>query len=345
MKKKKYVIVGTVMLLLGMVGVNAATSVPSNGVLYSNSNSSVTTVEGALNELYTNYNNLLTKGDASAANILTGKKVLVKGKEVTGTMANNGSVSKALAAGGSYTIPKGYHDGTGKVTANSLASQTSATATAAQILKGKTAYVNGSKVTGTMVDRGNAQTAGGLGCFPKGCGTGDSQYYALNNIPEGYYHKTSGDESWSPEIRINANQMRASLEITANKIAKGQTIAGITGTYTGLSVGGAVVHEKSVSNACGTDYYSTSSISVGTYIVTNVMNTNAGTGSASDMSVYSGATLLSEYKSGSYIVKIYKVVISSTIKSGTALGRMSNCSHNSGTSSMYGRSTWVKVSA
>lgn len=153
MKKKKYVIVGTMMLLIGMVGVNAATSVPSNGVLYSNSNSSVTTVEGALNELYTNYNNLLSKGDASAANILTGKKVLVKGKEVTGTMVNNGSVSKALAAGGSYTIPKGYHDGTGKVTANSLASQTSATATAAQILKGKTAYVNGSKITGTMTNK------------------------------------------------------------------------------------------------------------------------------------------------------------------------------------------------
>ena len=151
--KKKYVIVGTMMLLIGMVGVNAATSVPSNGVLYSNSNSSVTTVEGALNELYTNYNNLLSKGDASASNILTGKKVLVKGKEVTGTMANNGSVSKALAAGGSYTIPAGYHDGTGKVTANSLASQTSATATAAQILKDKTAYVNGSKVTGTMANK------------------------------------------------------------------------------------------------------------------------------------------------------------------------------------------------
>lgn len=220
--KKKYVIVGIMMLLIGMVGVNAATSVPSNGVLYSNSNSSVTTVEGALNELYTNYNNLLSKGDASAANILTGKKVLVKGKEVTGTMANNGSVSKALAAGGSYTIPKGYHDGTGKVTANSLASQTSATATAADILSGKTAYVNGSKITGTMT----SYASNGYYHVSK-----DNIGIASNNIylrfPKGAYltaNKTGYVEAWTEA---------SNLGISANKIAKGQTIAGITGTYSG----------------------------------------------------------------------------------------------------------------
>ena len=76
-----------------------------------------------------------------------------------------------------------------------------------------------------------------------------------------------------------------------------------------------------------------------------MMYTNVGTGSANNMTVYNGATLLSEYKYGSCIVQIYKVVVSSTINSGSSLGRMSNCSYNSNTSSMYGRSTWVKVSA
>ena len=95
-----------------------------------------------------------TSGTATAAQILTGKTAYVNGALVTGTMANKGAVTSTLNAGGSYTIPAGYHNGSGKVTANSLASQTSATATAAQILTGKTAYVNGSKVTGTMASKG-----------------------------------------------------------------------------------------------------------------------------------------------------------------------------------------------
>lgn len=88
---------------------------------------------------------------AVAANILSGKTAYVKGSKITGTMTNRGAVSQALNCGGSYTIPAGYHNGSGKVTANSLASQTSATATAAKILSGYTAWVNGTKLTGTAV--------------------------------------------------------------------------------------------------------------------------------------------------------------------------------------------------
>lgn len=67
-----------------------------------------------------------------------------------GAMPNIGAQSAALNCGGSVTISKGYHDGTGKITANSLASQTDATGSAARILKGYTAWVNGVKVTGTV---------------------------------------------------------------------------------------------------------------------------------------------------------------------------------------------------
>lgn len=86
----------------------------------------------------------------TAADLLSGKQLIDgDGNVVTGTMTNRGAVSQSLNAGGSYTIPAGYHNGSGKVTANSLASQTSATATAADIASGKTAWVNGSRITGT----------------------------------------------------------------------------------------------------------------------------------------------------------------------------------------------------
>lgn len=73
----------------------------------------------------------------------------------TGTMPNRGAVNQTLNAGGSYTIPQGYHNGNGKVAANSLASQTSGNASSAQILTGYNAWVNGSNINGSMPNRGN----------------------------------------------------------------------------------------------------------------------------------------------------------------------------------------------
>lgn len=87
---------------------------------------------------------------AAAEDILSGKTAYVNGNKVEGSMTNRGAVSQALNAGNSYTIPAGYHNGSGKVTGNSLASQTSATAAAGDIASGKTAWVNGSKVTGSL---------------------------------------------------------------------------------------------------------------------------------------------------------------------------------------------------
>ena len=56
--------------------------------------------------------------DATAADseILLGKTAYVKGTKKTGTMPNNGGVSGEIdTVAEEYTIPKGYHDGSGKV--------------------------------------------------------------------------------------------------------------------------------------------------------------------------------------------------------------------------------------
>lgn len=60
---------------------------------------------------------------AAAGKILSGYTAYVKGAKVTGEMVNKGAVSQTLAAGGSYTIPAGYHNGSGKVTAKTLSNQ------------------------------------------------------------------------------------------------------------------------------------------------------------------------------------------------------------------------------
>lgn len=52
----------------------------------------------------------------AVAEILKGKTAYARGVMLTGTMPNNGAVTgKISTKDGAYTIPQGYHDGSGKV--------------------------------------------------------------------------------------------------------------------------------------------------------------------------------------------------------------------------------------
>lgn len=101
-----------------------------------------------------------------------------------------------------------------------------ANATAANILSGKTAYVNGVKVTGSMPNRGTYAYAGSMGK-----GNDGTDYYAFNTAPEGCYYKV--DKDWQPELRLAKSKVREYLNISAGNIKKDAVVGEITGTWYG----------------------------------------------------------------------------------------------------------------
>lgn len=134
--------------------VSAVTSITTQKETMITPKTSVQTVEASGNRVYFSGDMKVDSlgGNANAGDVLSEKIFSsdTSGRAVSGTMPNNGAVSKALNCSVAYTIPAGYHNGSGLVTANSLASQTDGTASAADIITGKTAWVTGKKLTGTM---------------------------------------------------------------------------------------------------------------------------------------------------------------------------------------------------
>lgn len=148
---------------------------------------------------------------ATAADVLGNKVFVTATGEVTaGTMANQGAVNKTLdVEANSYTVPAGYHNGNGAVsivleektatptkaqqditpTAGKVLSKVTvaaipvefvdtsdADAVAANILLNKTAYVGGTKVTGTMPNNGAISA------------TIDGLTVTSYSVPAGYTH-------------------------------------------------------------------------------------------------------------------------------------------------------------
>ena len=132
----------------------------------------------------------LTDDTAMAADILSGKKAHNRtGNQITGTCTYDADTSDA-------------------------------TATSNEILNGRTAYVNGVKVTGDMANNG-----GVTGTISTKAG----QY----TVPEGY-HDGSG------KVSISATEQN---KIIASNIKSGVVILGVTGSYSGE---GATAQAKTV---------------------------------------------------------------------------------------------------
>lgn len=161
----------TVILLIILAGITIGMTVGENGIIMKAKQARENTIQAGkdeeeeLNRLWSELENAggntgddpsgedaNDKSMAEAKHILEGYKAYSRGKLLIGIMPNRRSVEEKLNAGEIYTIPEGYHDGTGRVIANSLASQTPGTATADNITEGKTAWVNGELIVGTGKD-------------------------------------------------------------------------------------------------------------------------------------------------------------------------------------------------
>lgn len=116
-------------------------------------------------------------GDAVAANILSGKKAFVNGALVTGSIASKGAQTytpgtadqtitsgqylsgNQVISGDADLVSGNIRSGVnifGVAGAAAVVSTSDATAVAADMLSGKTAYVNGTKITGTIASKGVA---------------------------------------------------------------------------------------------------------------------------------------------------------------------------------------------
>lgn len=90
------------------------------------------------------YNNDTTDATVAVAEMLTGKTAYARGTKLTGTMPNRGAVSGTISTKtGTYTVPQGYHDGSGTV---GISSTEQAKIIASNIRQGITIL----GITGTM---------------------------------------------------------------------------------------------------------------------------------------------------------------------------------------------------
>jgi hypothetical protein len=188
------------------------------------------------------------EGDAVAANVLAGK-IFSNDDDtgLTGTMVNNGSVGiqTLTMEGAEYTIPEGYHNGLGKVkaTITNIAAAvikagttvggvvgtytSDATATAAGMLSGITAYVNGLKITGTIPSKSAATITPGT---------------TAQTIAAGQY--LSGVQT----IKGDANLLGAN-------ILSGKTIFNVNGAILNKVGSGTVITPSGLDQAIPEGYY------------------------------------------------------------------------------------------
>ena len=170
----------------------------------------------------------VTPVTATAADVLANKVFVDStGKSVAGTMPNNGALNKTLTPIEGdmllFEIPRGYHNGSGKIFVESIPetyhNTSNVDATEETVLNGKT-FVDslGNEVTGTMPD---------IGAVTASLNTSTTSY----TVPKGY-HNGSGKVSITTETKsATPTKSAQTITPTSGKVLSKVTVSAIPAAY------------------------------------------------------------------------------------------------------------------
>lgn len=205
-------------------------------------------------------------GDATDGDVLSGKTYMNANGASTGTMTDNGAVSKTLnTTTTSYTVPEGYHNGSGTVSITTQTKSCTPT-TSSQTITPDSGKVLSSVSVGTQVHTETKSIAAGTS-------TASTDLTATHN-----YRYISVAPTPSQEKTVTSSRSNQTVTPDSGKLLSKVTVSGLapTGTYTASSRGASL------------DMGTTSNYR---YVNTNsVPNSNSGTKtiSSSDTNWYTG---------------------------------------------------------
>lgn len=227
---------------------------------------------GAIPEAYQDVSSVT----AAAGNVLAGKVFVTSdGKVVTGTMVNNGAVEKTLSGTLiSYTIPAGYHNGSGKVnilvetksvtptkSAQEITPSTGkvltkvnvaaipdeyqdvseVTATASDVLQGKKIVTADGSVVGGNIDKHSDMCDFGIGEYDEVVtgteddGTENTEEAYKLTVRKGYHDGTTFVSPYLSEKTVTPAESQQTVEPNTNTLLKKVTVNPIPSKYKNTS--------------------------------------------------------------------------------------------------------------